>query len=83
MVEHDKDVISIADHVIDVGPGAGQNGGEIVFAGSYPELLLADTLTGKAMRQVLPIKETPRQAADVYKRQSLWTGEPGRRPKRY
>ena len=63
VVEHDKDVISIADHVIDVGPGAGQNGGEIVFAGSYPELLLADTLTGKAMRQVLPIKETPRQAA--------------------
>ena len=63
VVEHDKDVISIADHVIDVGPGAGQNGGEIVFAGSYPELLLADTLTGMAMRQVLPIKETPRQAA--------------------
>ena len=63
VVEHDKDVISIADHVIDVGPGAGQNGGEIVFAGSYPELLLADTLTGKAMRRVLPIKETPRQAA--------------------
>lgn len=63
VVEHDKDVISIADHVIDVGPRAGQNGGEIVFAGSYPELLLADTLTGKAMRRVLPIKETPRQAA--------------------
>lgn len=63
VVEHDKDVISIADHVIDVGPGAGQNGGEIVFAGSYEELLRADTLTGRAMRQVLPIKETPRQAA--------------------
>lgn len=63
VVEHDKDVISIADHVIDVGPGAGQNGGEIVFAGSYEELLRADTLTGRAMRQVLPIKGTPRQAA--------------------
>lgn len=63
VVEHDKDVISIADHVIDVGPGAGQNGGEIVFAGSYEELLQADTLTGRAMRQVLPIKETPRQRA--------------------
>ena len=62
VVEHDKDVISIADHVIDVGPGAGQNGGEIVFTGSYPELLQADTLTGQAMRQVLPIKEMPRQA---------------------
>ena len=63
VVEHDKDVISIADHVIDVGPGAGQNGGEIVFAGSYPELLEADTLTGRAMRQVLPIKEATRRAA--------------------
>ena len=63
VVEHDKDVISIADHVIDVGPGAGQNGGEIVFAGSYPELLEADTLTGRAMRQVLPIKEATRLAA--------------------
>lgn len=63
VVEHDKDVISIADHVIDVGPGAGQNGGEIVFAGSYPELLRADTLTGRAMRQVLPIKEVPRRSA--------------------
>lgn len=63
VMEHDKDVISIADHVIDVGPGAGQNGGEIVFAGSYEELLRADTLTGRAMRQTLPIKETPRQAA--------------------
>lgn len=63
VVEHDKDVISIADHVIDVGPGAGQNGGEIVFVGSYEELLRADTLTGRAMRQTLPIKETPRQAA--------------------
>jgi len=42
VVEHDKDVISIADHVIDVGPGAGQNGGEIVFAGSYEELLRPD-----------------------------------------
>ncbi|MCD2491513.1 excinuclease ABC subunit UvrA [Lacrimispora sp. NSJ-141] len=62
VVEHDKDVISIADYVIDVGPGAGQNGGNIVFAGSYPELLQADTLTGRAIRQILPIKETLRQA---------------------
>ena len=39
VVEHDRDVISIADYVIDVGPGAGQNGGQIVFAGNYEELL--------------------------------------------
>lgn len=61
VVEHDKDVISIADHVIDVGPQAGQKGGEIVFAGSYPQLLQADTLTGKAMGKSLPVKQTPRK----------------------
>ncbi|MBS7008675.1 excinuclease ABC subunit UvrA [Anaerostipes sp.] len=57
VVEHDKDVISIADYVIDVGPQAGQNGGEIVFAGSWQDLLKSDTLTGKAMCRSLPIKE--------------------------
>jgi len=62
VVEHDKDVISIADHVIDVGPAAGQNGGEVVFEGSYPELLRADTLTGKSMQKLFPIKHTPRKA---------------------
>ena len=61
VVEHDKDVISIADYIIDVGPQAGQHGGEIVFAGSYTELLRSNTLTGKAMLKSLPVKNTPRQ----------------------
>ena len=61
VVEHDKDVIAIADHVIDVGPRAGTQGGEIVFEGTYQELLNADTLTGQAMRQILPIKMKTRQ----------------------
>lgn len=61
VVEHDKDVISIADHVIDVGPQAGQNGGQIVFSGSYQDLLQAETLTGRAMLQCLPVKEIPRR----------------------
>ena len=63
VVEHDKDVISIADYVIDVGPHAGQEGGEIVFAGTYPELQESKTLTGNAMRQSLPVKQTPRRRA--------------------
>lgn len=63
VVEHDKDVISIADHVIDVGPQAGQNGGQIVFEGSYQNLLQADTLTGKAMLRSLPVKQEPRRPA--------------------
>jgi len=56
VVEHDKDVIGIADCVIDIGPQAGQSGGEIVFCGSYSDLLKADTLTGKALRLSLPLK---------------------------
>lgn len=63
VVEHDRDVISIADYVIDVGPGAGQNGGQIVFAGNYEELLQSDTLTGKAMLRTLPLKQKPRKPA--------------------
>lgn len=62
VVEHDKDVISIAGHVIDVGPQAGQNGGQIVFAGNYQELLTADTLTGRAMLKTMPVKQKPRRS---------------------
>ena len=61
VVEHDKDVISIADYVIDVGPQAGQNGGEIVFEGSYSDLLQTDTLTGRSLSQSLPVKQKPRE----------------------
>ena len=61
VVEHDKDVISIADYVIDVGPQAGQNGGEIVFEGTYPELLRSGSLTGNAMMETLPVKMEPRK----------------------
>lgn len=61
VVEHDKDVIATADHVIEVGPGAGQNGGEIVFSGSFEELKRADTLTGRALRSVLPVKQKTRR----------------------
>lgn len=60
VVEHDKDIISIADEVIDVGPLAGKLGGEILFQGSYENLLLADTLTAKALRERIEIKDNVR-----------------------
>ena len=60
VVEHDKDVISIADEVIDVGPLAGKNGGEILFQGSYEALLLSGTRTGNALKQITPLKANPR-----------------------
>lgn len=61
VVEHDKDIISIADEVIDVGPLAGKNGGQILFQGSYESLLISGTLTGNAMNEVIPFKENPRK----------------------
>lgn len=61
VVEHDKDIISIADEVIDVGPLAGKNGGEILFQGSYEQLLISGTLTGKAMNEKIEVKEQPRK----------------------
>lgn len=60
VVEHDKDIISIADEVIDVGPLAGKNGGQILFQGSYESLLLSDTKTGKALNYKTKIKDNPR-----------------------
>jgi excinuclease UvrABC ATPase subunit len=61
VVEHDPDVIKVADHVVDVGPFAGTRGGTIVFEGSFADLLNADTLTGRHMKQSMPIKSTFRE----------------------
>lgn len=60
VVEHDPDVIKSGDHIVDVGPQAGTAGGEIVFEGSFSDLLHANTLTGRHLMQRLPIKESVR-----------------------
>ena len=60
VVEHDRNVISIADEVIDVGPGAGTHGGQILFQGSYEALLSSGTKTGEAMKHIEPLKAHPR-----------------------
>lgn len=57
VVEHDPDVIKVADHVVDVGPQAGGNGGMVVYEGSFDGLCQADTLTGQYLQQSLPLKE--------------------------
>ena len=61
VVEHDKDIIEIADEVVDVGPMAGKNGGQILFQGSYEALLKSGTKTGNAMSEVINVKENPRK----------------------
>ena len=62
VVEHDPDVIKIADHIVDVGPHAGLGGGTIVYEGDFAGLLKAGTLTGRHMRQTMPIKTRFRPA---------------------
>ncbi|RHW38158.1 excinuclease ABC subunit UvrA [Neobacillus notoginsengisoli] len=61
VVEHDPDVIKVADHIVDVGPYAGSRGGTIVYEGSYQGLLESDTLTGTHMRRSLQLKHDCRQ----------------------
>ena len=62
VVEHDPDVIAIADHVVDMGPRAGMHGGEIVYQGDLAGLRKSDTLTGRFLSQHLPPKRSVREA---------------------
>ena len=56
VVEHDPDVIKVADHIVDLGPHAGSQGGQVMYEGSFKGLLSTDTLTGKYMKQSVSIK---------------------------
>ena len=56
VVEHDEDIMKAADYIIDIGPEAGTNGGEVVFEGTYDELIKADTLTSKYLNGKLAIE---------------------------
>jgi excinuclease UvrABC ATPase subunit len=62
VVEHDPDVIAAADHVIDIGPGAGTSGGTICFEGTVAELKKSKTPTGQHMDQRQPIKTDVRKS---------------------
>ncbi len=64
VVEHDPAIIEAADHIIDLGPGAGKNGGEIVFEGSIKELKKSKTITGKYLsKDPTPRKKEYRKAS--------------------
>ncbi|MFE0747988.1 ATP-binding cassette domain-containing protein [Gordonia sp. NPDC058843] len=60
VVEHKPEVIAIADRVVDIGPGAGTDGGEIVFEGTVDELRAADTLTGRHLEDRAAVKDEVR-----------------------
>jgi excinuclease UvrABC ATPase subunit len=65
VVEHKPEVIEIADHIVDLGPGAGTAGGEVVFEGSVSELRASDTLTGRHMDHRASLKPFVRRATEV------------------
>jgi excinuclease UvrABC ATPase subunit len=67
VVEHDPDVIRVADYIVDVGPKAGSGGGEIVYSGDYKGLLQARTLTGQFINRDLKVKPRFRQPTGALK----------------
>jgi len=62
VVEHDKEIMEKADCIIDVGPLAGKNGGEIIFNGTYKEILKTNTVTSQFLKNIksIPVPETRR-----------------------
>ncbi|MDQ1021570.1 excinuclease UvrABC ATPase subunit [Streptomyces afghaniensis] len=62
VVEHKPEAIAIADHVVDLGPGAGTAGGTVCFEGTVEGLRAADTVTGRHLDDRATVKETVRKA---------------------
>jgi len=70
VVEHDKEMIECADHIVDMGPMAGRHGGEIVAIGNPDKIKNSDTLTGKYLRNekqiVIPESRRPGNGKFLY-----------------
>ncbi|MFI8951977.1 ATP-binding cassette domain-containing protein [Streptomyces sp. NPDC053750] len=73
VVEHDPDVIALADHVVDMGPGAGAGGGTVVFEGTPQDLAASGTLTGRCLRRRTAVKGEVREPVG-----ELWVKGAGR-----
>jgi excinuclease UvrABC ATPase subunit len=67
VVEHKPETIAIADHVVDLGPGAGSAGGEVVFEGSVDGLLASGTLTGRHLNDRASLKSSLRKPSGAMK----------------
>jgi excinuclease UvrABC ATPase subunit len=65
VVEHEPEVIAIADHVVDLGPGAGAAGGQVVFEGSLDGLRASGTLTGRHLNNRASLKPSVRRPSGV------------------
>ncbi len=67
VVEHTPETIAIADHVVDLGPGAGTAGGEVVFEGTVDGLRASGTLTGRHLSDRAPLKPSVRTPSGALK----------------
>jgi excinuclease UvrABC ATPase subunit len=65
VVEHKPETIAIAEHVVDLGPGAGGGGGEVVFEGTVEELRASDTITGRHLGDRTALKPAVRTPSGV------------------
>jgi excinuclease ABC subunit A len=63
VVEHDEDIIRVADHIIDIGPEAGSFGGELVAEGNFDQILKSDSLTANYLNGSLRIDVPPKRRA--------------------
>lgn len=73
VVEHKPETIAIADHAIDLGPGAGTGGGEVVFEGTVEGLRGSDTMTGRHLDDRAALKESVRPASGTLEVRSAST----------
>ena len=66
VVEHDKEIMEKADHIIDIGPNAGKNGGKIIFNGSYKQILNSNTVTSNFLNNIktIPVPDVRRKSND-------------------
>lgn len=66
LVEHHREMIQVADHIVDMGPEAGPEGGMIQFEGSYEELLKSETITAKLLNQKSEFKNQVREPKEWF-----------------
>ena len=83
VVEHKPEAIAIADHVVDLGPGAGTAGGEVVFEGTVEGLRASDTLTGRHLDDRASLKDAVRTSSGALEVRGAEHPQPAGRRRRH
>ena len=83
VVEHEPETMAIADHVVDLGPGAGTAGGSVCFEGTVEELRASDTLTGRHFSYKATLKPDIRKPTGQLEFRHATPAQPARRERRH